>query len=298
MHKTVQALTIPAQKIKIIPDNHPLPKGQDLSDTLIKIRGLKFSRGERMIIDGIDMDIPRKGITAIMGPSGTGKTTLLKLIGGQLHPDACSIEFDGQNVHKLKTSQLYALRKRMGMLFQSGALLTDLSVFENVAYPLREHTRLSEGLIRQLVLLKLNAVGLRGAAQLMPSELSGGMARRVAMARAISLDPMMIMYDEPFTGQDPISKGVLVKLIRELNNVLDICSIVVSHDVQETLSIADYVYVISDGEIVGHGRPQDCKVSDSEWIRQFIDGLADGPVPFHYPAESVLDDLITGNTKS
>ena len=298
MHKTVQAHTIHAQRIKIIPDNHPLPKGHGLSDTLIKIRGMKFSRGERMIIDGIDMDIPRKGITAIMGPSGTGKTTLLKLIGGQLHPDAGSVEVDGQNVHKLKTSQLYALRKRMGMLFQSGALLTDISVFENVAYPLREHTRLSEGLIRQLVLLKLNAVGLRGAAQLMPSELSGGMARRVAMARAISLDPMMIMYDEPFTGQDPISKGVLVKLIRELNNVLDICSIVVSHDVQETLSIADYVYVISDGEIVGHGRPEDFKVSDSEWIRQFIDGLADGPVPFHYPAESALDDLITGNTKS
>ena len=269
-----------------------------MSETLIKIRGLKFSRGKRMIIDGIDMDIPRKGITAIMGPSGTGKTTLLKLIGGQLHPDAGSVEVDGQNVHKLKTSQLYALRKRMGMLFQSGALLTDLTVFENVAYPLREHTRLSEGLIRQLVLLKLNAVGLRGAAQLMPSELSGGMARRVAMARAISLDPMMIMYDEPFTGQDPISKGVLVKLIHELNNVLDICSIVVSHDVLETLSIADYVYVISDGVIVGQGSPQDCKASDSEWIRQFIDGLADGPVPFHYPAESVLDDLITGNTKS
>jgi len=298
MHKQVQAHTIPAQIIKIRPDNHPSPKGSDLSDTLIKIRGLKFSRGERMIIDGIDMDIPRKGITAIMGPSGTGKTTLLKLIGGQLHPDAGSVEVDGQNVHKLKTSQLYALRKRMGMLFQSGALLTDLTVFENVAYPLREHTRLSEGMIRQLVLLKLNAVGLRGAAQLMPSELSGGMARRVALARAISLDPMMIMYDEPFTGQDPISKGVLVKLIHELNNVLDICSIVVSHDVLETLSIADYVYVISDGEIVGQGRPQDCKSSDSEWIRQFIDGLADGPVPFHYPAKSVLDDLITGNTKS
>ncbi len=298
MHKQVQAHTIRAQIIKIRPDNHPSPEGPDLSETLIKIRGLKFSRGKRMIIDGIDMDIPRKGITAIMGPSGTGKTTLLKLIGGQLHPDAGSVEVDGQNVHKLKTSQLYALRKRMGMLFQSGALLTDLTVFENVAYPLREHTRLSEGLIRQLVLLKLNAVGLRGAAQLMPSELSGGMARRVAMARAISLDPMMIMYDEPFTGQDPISKGVLVKLIHELNNVLDICSIVVSHDVLETLSIADYVYVISDGVIVGQGSPQDCKASDSEWIRQFIDGLADGPVPFHYPAESVLDDLITGNTKS
>ena len=268
-----------------------------MSDTLIKIRDMAFSRGDRMIIDGIEMDIPRKGITAIMGPSGTGKTTLLKLIGGQLHPDAGSIEVDGQNVHKLKTSQLYTLRKRMGMLFQSGALLTDLTVFENVAYPLREHTRLSEGLIRQLVLLKLNAVGLRGAAELMPSELSGGMARRVALARAISLDPMMIMYDEPFTGQDPISMGVLVKLIRELNDVLDICSIVVSHDVRETLSIADYAYVISNGKIIGHGHPQELKASGSEWIKQFIDGLADGPVPFHYPAEAVLDELMAGNTK-
>ena len=298
MHKPVQAHRIPAQIIKIISDNQLAPKGSDLSDTLIKIRGMKFSRGERMIIDGIDMDIPRKGITAIMGPSGTGKTTLLKLIGGQLHPDAGSVEVDGQNVHKLKTSQLYALRKRMGMLFQSGALLTDLTVFENVAYPLREHTRLSEGLIRQLVLLKLNAVGLRGAAQLMPSELSGGMARRVAMARAISLDPMMIMYDEPFTGQDPISKGVLVKLIRELNDVLDICSIVVSHDVSDTLSIADYAYVVSDGEVVGHGHPQELIASDSEWIRQFIDGLADGPVPFHYQAAPVLDELIRGDNSS
>jgi phospholipid/cholesterol/gamma-HCH transport system ATP-binding protein len=273
-----------------------LTKGPKLSDTVIKIRGLKFSRGDRMIFDGIDMDIPRKGVTAIMGPSGTGKTTLLKLIGGQLHPDAGSIEVDGQNVHRLKTSELYALRKRMGMLFQSGALLTDLSVFENVAYPLREHTRLSEGMIRQLVLLKLNAVGLRGAAQLFPSELSGGMARRVALARAISLDPMMIMYDEPFTGQDPISMGILVKLIRELNDVLDICSIVVSHDVRETLSIADYAFVISDGEVVGHGHPQELKSSDSEWIKQFIDGLADGPVPFHYPATPVMDDLVAGQS--
>ncbi len=266
-----------------------------LSDTLIKIRDMTFSRGDRKIFDGINMDIPRKGITAIMGPSGTGKTTLLKLIGGQLHPDTGSIEVDGLNVHKLKTSELYALRKRMGMLFQTGALLTDLNVFENVAYPLREHTRLSEGMIRQLVLLKLNAVGLRGAAQLMPSELSGGMARRVAMARAISLDPMMIMYDEPFTGQDPISMGVLLKLIRELNNVLDICSIVVSHDVHETLSIADYAYIISDGQVIGQGHPDRFRDSDSEWVRQFVQGEADGPVPFHYPATSVLDDLLSGN---
>ena len=297
MHKAQQAHTIPVQKTKITPEIHYVVREPYLSDTLIKIRGLRFSRGDRMILDGVDMDIPREGVTAIMGPSGTGKTTLLKLIGGQLRPDAGSIEVDGHNVHKLKTPQLYALRKRMGMLFQSGALLTDLSVFENVAYPLREHTRLSENMIRQLVLLKLNAVGLRGAAQLMPSELSGGMARRVAMARAISLDPMMIMYDEPFTGQDPISMGVLVKLIRELNDALDICSIVVSHDVRETLSIADYAYVISDAEIVAHGHPDELKASDSRWIKQFVDGLADGPVPFHYPAEPVLDDLVAVNPR-
>ena len=292
MHKLLQPPKIPAQTIKKFRRHPEAPRGPDLSDTLIKIRGLTFSRGDRKILDGIDMDIPRIGVTAIMGPSGTGKTTLLKLIGGQLRPDAGSVEVDGQNVHRLKTSQLYALRKRMGMLFQTGALLTDLTVFENVAYPLREHTRLTESMIRELVLLKLNAVGLRGAAQLMPSELSGGMARRVALARAISLDPMVIMYDEPFTGQDPISMGVLVKLIHELNDVLDICSIVVSHDVRETLSIADYAYVISDAKIVASGHPDELKASDSQWIRQFIDGLADGPVPFHYPAAPVLEDLI------
>ena len=262
-----------------------------MSDTLIKIRGLHFSHGQHVIFDGIDMDISRKGVTAIMGPSGTGKTTLLKLIGGQLRPGSGTIEVDGQNVHRLGTADLYALRKRMGMMFQSGALLTDLNVFDNVAYPLREHTRLSEPMIRQLVLLKLNAVGLRGAAQLMPSQLSGGMARRVAMARAISLDPMMIMYDEPFTGQDPISMGVLVKLIRNLNNVLDICSIVVSHDVRETLSIVDYAYIISDGRVIEHGRADSLRSSVSEWTRQFIDGLADGPVPFHYKAKPLLEDL-------
>ena len=243
------------------------------------------------------MDIPRRGITAIMGPSGTGKTTLLKLIGGQLQPDKGHIEIDNQNVHKLGTKALYALRKRMGMLFQSGALLTDISVFENVAYPLREHTRLSESMIRQLVLLKLNAVGLRGAAQLMPSELSGGMARRVALARAIALDPMMIMYDEPFTGQDPISMGVLVDLIETLNEALDICSIVVSHDVPETMSIADFVFVISAGKVVASGTPDELNKSDSPWIRQFVDGLADGPVPFHYEAPPLLADLFSTKGK-
>lgn len=268
-----------------------------MSEILVKIRGLRFSRGDRVIFDNVDMDIPRTGITAIMGPSGTGKTTLLKLIGGQLQPDAGSIEVDGQNIHQLKTKELYALRKRMGMLFQSGALLTDLSVFENVAYPIREHTKLNESMVRQLVLLKLNAVGLRGAINLSPAELSGGMARRVAMARAIALDPMMIMYDEPFTGQDPISMGVLVKLIKTLNDALNVCSIVVSHDVYETMSIADYVYIISAGTVVEHGSPDEIHNSSSEWTRQFIEGLADGPVPFHFDAPALIDDLFAPTGK-
>ncbi len=261
------------------------------SDILVKISDLHFSHGEHTIFNGLTLDIPRQGITAIMGPSGTGKTTLLKLIGGQLIPDSGEVTVNGLPVHRLKTGELYALRKRMGMLFQSGALLTDLSVFENVAYPVREHTALSETMIRELVLMKLNAVGLRGAAQLMPSELSGGMARRVALARAMALDPMMVMYDEPFTGQDPISMGVLVRLIRELNSALDICSIVVSHDVPETLSIADYVHIISAGKVVESGTPDALVGSASTWTRQFIDGLPDGPVPFHYPARELMDDL-------
>lgn len=262
-----------------------------MSDILIKIRDLHFSRGDRKVFDGLSLDIPRRGITAIMGPSGTGKTTLLKLIGGQLKPDQGTIEVDGLDVQQLSTNELFALRQRMGMLFQSGALLTDLSVFENVAYPLREHTRLNESMIRYLVLLKLNAVGLRGAADLMPAELSGGMSRRVALARAIALDPMMIMYDEPFTGQDPISMGVLVSLISELNSALDICSIIVSHDVPDTLSISDQVYIISTGKVVGSGSPDELKDSKSEWTHQFIHGDSDGPVPFHYPARPILNDL-------
>lgn len=266
-----------------------------MSDILVKIRDLHFSRGHRKIFNGLSLDIPRQGITAIMGPSGTGKTTLLKLIGGQLRPDQGSIEVDGLNVPQLSTSKLFELRQRMGMLFQSGALLTDLSVFENVAYPLREHTNLNEAMIRHLVLLKLNAVGLRGAAELAPSELSGGMARRVALARAIALDPMMIMYDEPFTGQDPISMGVLVSLVKELNNALEICSIVVSHDVPETLSIADHVHIISAGKVVESGSPDSLNNSESAWTRQFVHGDADGPVPFHYPAKPLLDDLYLGS---
>jgi phospholipid/cholesterol/gamma-HCH transport system ATP-binding protein len=228
-----------------------------------------------------------------MGPSGTGKTTLLKLIGGQLFPEQGTVIVDDNNVHQLRRSELYNLRKRMGMLFQSGALLTDMSVFDNVAFPLREHTHLPESMIRTLVLMKLQAVGLRGARDLMPNELSGGMARRVALARAIALDPMMIMYDEPFTGQDPISKGALVHLIKSLNTILGLTSIIVSHDVQETAAIADYIYVISEGKVVGRGTPKEIEQSDSDWVQQFMTGTADGPVHFHYPAKDYVDDLLS-----
>ena len=256
---------------------------------------MSYSRGEKQIFDNIDMDIERGKVTAIMGPSGTGKTTLLKLIGGQLKPDKGTVFVDGENVHQLSQSALYDLRRRtMGMLFQSGALLTDLSVYDNVAFPLREHTDLPEEAIHHLILLKLEAVGLRGARHLMPAELSGGMARRVALARAIALDPQMIMFDEPFTGQDPISMGVLVKLIHDMNHALGMTSVVVSHDVNETASISDYIYVISDGRVVQSGTPDELQHSDSAWVKQFLDGDADGPVPFHYSAESLIDDLMQG----
>ena len=259
---------------------------------LVAVTDLHFKRGDRMIFDGVDIEIQRGKITAIMGPSGTGKTTLLKLIAGQLKPDAGTVTVDGLDVHELSRERLFALRRRMGMLFQSGALLTDLDVFENVAFPIREHTDLTDSMIHNLVLMKLEAVGLRGARNLFPRELSGGMARRVALARAIALDPMMVMYDEPFSGQDPISMGVLVQLIRRLNEALHLTSIIVSHDVPETASIADYIYVLSSGKVVGEGTPEDLGRSVSEWVTQFMDGLADGPVPFHYPAHEYLDDLM------
>lgn len=258
---------------------------------LVEIRDLHFRRGSRVIYDGVDIDIRRGAITAIMGPSGTGKTTLLRLIGGQWRPNAGSVRFDGQEVSALSQKRLFELRKRMGMLFQSGALLTDLSVQDNVAFPLREHTKLPERLIRDVVLMKLEAVGLRGARDLYPAELSGGMARRVALARAIALDPEMIMYDEPFAGQDPISMGVLLRLIRRLNDALGLTAIVVSHDVKETLGIADYCYVIADGEIKAHGTAEDIRASESEWVRQFVQARADGPVGFHYPAPDYAADL-------
>lgn len=270
----------------------PLDLKQTDAPPLIKIRGLAFRRGDLSIFDGVDLDIPRGKITAIMGPSGTGKTTLLKLIAGQLVPDAGRVEIDGEDIHQLSTKRLYQLRMRMGMLFQSGALLTDLDVFENVAYPLREHTDLPESMIRTLVLLKLEAVGLRGAQGLMPNELSGGMARRVALARAIALDPMMVMYDEPFAGQDPISLGVLVQLIRRLNDASRLTSILVSHDVRETAEIADYLYVISQGRIMEQGHPKEVLASVSPWVHQFMHGDPDGPVHFHYPAPSLEEDLL------
>ena len=263
-------------------------------DNLVDVAGLHYQRNDRPIFNGVELVIPRGKVTAIMGPSGTGKTTLLRLIGGQLSPTAGKIMVAGENVHMLQRRQLYQLRKRMGMLFQNSGLFTHLTVFENVAFPLREHTALSEAMIRDLVLMKLQMVGLRGARDLMPSELSGGMARRVALARAIALDPELIMYDEPFTGQDPISMGVLVKLIRTLNDALGLTSVIVSHDVQETLSIADQVYVISDGKLIGHGTADSIKNDKSAQLQQFLQGLPDGPVPFHYPGVSLEQDLLEG----
>ena len=264
----------------------------DNEDNLVKIRGLHFARGSSRIFTGVDIDIPRGKITAIMGPSGTGKTTLLKLIGGQIKPQQGTIHFHGENIPSMRTRKLYEVRKKMGMLFQSGALLTDMSVYDNIAFPLREHTRLPEVMIRDLVIMKLQAVGLRGARHLMPSELSGGMARRAALARAIALDPEMILYDEPFTGQDPISMGVLVQLIRSMNEALGLTSVIVSHDIEETMAIADKVYIISQGKVVGHGSPDEIDKSDSPWINQFVHGEADGPVPFHYQALPYKDDLL------
>lgn len=260
-------------------------------NNLVVIKGLSFCRGDRVIFADINLTIPRGKITAIMGPSGTGKTTLLRLIGGQLKPDAGSIEVNGRFIHQLSHQQLYEVRRRIGMLFQSGALFTNLSTFENVAFPLREHSHLPEQLIHTIVLMKLQAVGLRGARDLMANELSGGMARRVALARAIVLDPQLIMYDEPFTGLDPIALGVIVKLIRELNDALGMTSIVVSHDVKEVALIADYIYLLADGKIIGQGEPQQLLQDQTPQVRQFVQGLPDGTVPFHYPAPDYAEDL-------
>jgi phospholipid/cholesterol/gamma-HCH transport system ATP-binding protein len=262
------------------------------TENVIEIRDLCYSRGQRQIFDHLDIDIQRGKVTAIMGPSGTGKTTLLRLITGQLVPDRGTIIVDGDDVSKLNRTGLYRMRRKIGMLFQNGALLTDYSVFENVAFPLREHTDLPDRLIRHIVLTKLHAVGLRGAVNLMPSELSGGMARRVALARAMVMDPEILIYDEPFVGLDPISMGVIVRLVRRMNDILGISSIVVSHDVQEISTVADVSYLIADGKVVASGSPEELSGEPSELVKQFMHGMADGPVPFHYPAPDYAEQLL------
>ena len=263
-------------------------------DAVVQVRGLHYRVGAREIFSGVDLEARRGRITAVMGPSGTGKTTLLRLITGQVPPDQGSVVVFGQEVTGLDTRGLYGLRRRMGMLFQNGALLTDLSVFENVALPVREHARLPEPVLRQLVLTKLHAVGLRGAADLMPAQLSGGMARRVALARAIVMDPELLIYDEPFVGLDPVSMGVIVRLIRD-NDALGITSIVVSHDVRELAMISHHSYLLSGGKVVAEGTPAELAASPIAEVRQFMSGAADGPVPFHYPAGDYHTELLGKN---
>ncbi len=258
----------------------------------VELTGVTFGYDpQRPVLRGIDMPIPRGKVVAIMGGSGCGKTTILRLIGGQLRPQAGRVLVEGESVPDLDREGLFAMRRKIGMLFQFGALFTDLSVFENIAFTLREHTNLPDELIRDLVLMKLNAVGLRGTAQLRPSELSGGMSRRVALARAIALDPMLVLYDEPFAGLDPISLGVVGQLIRELNDALGITSIVVTHDVYESLKIVDYLYFVSEGRIIAQGTPEQVRSSVDPFVRQFVDGAPDGPVPFHYPAPPYANEL-------
>jgi phospholipid/cholesterol/gamma-HCH transport system ATP-binding protein len=269
-----------------IPEDRRLP-----TQNLVEIEGVNFDYGQREVLRNINMRFPRGAVVAIMGQSGCGKTTLLRLIGGQLEPKAGVVRVAGQVVHELSQAGLYELRRKMGMLFQFGALFTDMSVFDNVAFQLREHSDLPDELIDDLVLMKLQAVGLRGARDLMPAELSGGMARRVALARAVALDPTLIMYDEPFAGLDPISLSVTRSLIRRLNQALGITSIVVTHDVQETLPIVDYVYFMSAGVVVAEGAPGIVTATDEPFVHQFVNGEMDGPVPFHYPSESFEADL-------
>ncbi len=260
---------------------------------LVSLHDVRFAYGERSVLRGIDLSVHRGQVVAIMGGSGCGKTTLLRLIGGQLKASAGVVEVDGRDVGKLGGAELYALRRRMGMLFQFGALFTDMSVFDNVAFPLREHTDLPPSVVRDLVLMKLQAVGLRGAASLRPGELSGGMARRVALARAVALDPMLILYDEPFAGLDPISLSIVGQLIRRLNDALGASSVMVTHDVHESLEIVDYLYFVADGRIVARGTPEEIRASSDPFVHQFVNAEADGPVPFHYPALPI-DSLLDG----
>ena len=273
-------------------DKPALTSVASTADVLIDVRDLHYAIDERAIFDGINLQVRRGRITGIMGPSGTGKTTLLRLMTAQAFPDRGQVLAWGEDLETLSSKQVFAVRKRMGMLFQNGALLTDLDVFENVAFPVREHTDLPEPLLRTLVLTKLQAVGLRGAAELMPAELSGGMARRVALARAIVMDPELLIYDEPFVGLDPISRGMIVRLVRQMNEALGITSIVVSHDVLELASIAHESYLLSGGKVVAAGTPQELKDSSLDVVRQFMEGSAEGPVPFHYPAPDYLAQLL------
>lgn len=266
-------------------------------DVVVAVRDVHYAAGGRPIFAGLDLEVRRGRITAIMGPSGTGKTTLLRLITAQIPPDRGQVQVFGRDLATLRSREVYALRRRMGMLFQNGALLTDMDVFENVAFPVREHTNLPEALIRLLVLTKLQAVGLRGAAHLMPGELSGGMARRVALARAIVMDPEVLIYDEPFVGLDPISLGVILRLIQRMNQALGITSVVVSHDVHELATIADDSYLLSAGRVAAAGAPAQLRASDSAAVRQFMTGSADGPVAFHYPAKDYATELLEADER-
>jgi phospholipid/cholesterol/gamma-HCH transport system ATP-binding protein len=269
----------------------PTPSADSNSKPFVELRRVTCGYGERVILRDIDIVVPRGAVVALMGTSGGGKTTVLRLIGRQIEPMSGEVLLDGGNIATLDREGLYAARRRMGMLFQHGALFTDLSVFDNVAFPLREHTTLGEAMIRDLVLMKLNAVGLRGARDLMPSQISGGMSRRVALARAIALDPELMLYDEPFAGLDPISMGVAARLIRELNDALGLTSIVVSHDVDETFLIADHVVFIANGGVVAQGTPAQMRETADPLVRQFVDAQPDGPVRFHHPASAVADDF-------
>jgi phospholipid/cholesterol/gamma-HCH transport system ATP-binding protein len=268
------------------------------SSSLVELRNLTFGYGERVILDTVSLSVPRGKVTALMGASGGGKTTILRLIGGQIRAQSGQMLFDGDDVTPMAQEQMYAARRRMGMLFQFGALFADLSVFDNVAFPLREHTNLPEALIRDIVLMKLNAVGLRGARDLMPSEVSGGMARRIALARAIALDPELVMYDEPFSGLDPISLAISATLIRKLNDSMGLTSIFVSHELEQTFTIADHVIILANGKVAAQGTPEEVRQSKDPLVYQYVNALSDGPVHFHYPAVSVADDFGPGGASA